>query len=56
MLAETAATEGTFPATFPAMRAPTAMFVSSRIGSMAESATLAVGAKVAAAKAKGHDG
>ena len=31
------------------------MFVSSRIASMAESATLAVGAKAAAARAKGHD-
>lgn len=31
------------------------MFVSSRIASMSESATLAVGAKVAAARAKGHD-
>ncbi len=55
MLSETAATEGAFPAIFPAMPAPTAMFVSSRIASMAESATLAVGAKVVAAKAKGHD-
>jgi aspartate aminotransferase len=32
-----------------------AMFVSSRIATMAESATLAVGAKAAAARAKGHD-
>lgn len=31
------------------------MFVSSRIASMSESATLAVGAKAAAARAKGHD-
>ena len=31
------------------------MFVSTRIASMAESATLAVGAKAAAARAKGHD-
>jgi len=31
------------------------MFVSSRIASMSESATLAVGAKVAAARAKGRD-
>ena len=31
------------------------MFVSSRIAAMTESATLAVGAKAAAARAKGHD-
>ena len=43
------ATRGKRITTFPAM------FVSSRIASMSESATLAVGAKAAAARAKGHD-
>jgi aspartate aminotransferase len=37
------------------MHYDSAMFVSSRIASMSESATLAVGAKAAAARAKGHD-
>ena len=43
------ATRGKRITTFPAM------FVSSRIASMSESATLAVGAKAAAARAQGHD-
>ncbi|MFZ9914471.1 MAG: pyridoxal phosphate-dependent aminotransferase [Phycisphaerales bacterium] len=43
------------PTAASAMNNAQPMFVSTRIASMAESATLAVGAKAAAARAKGHD-
>ncbi len=59
MLAESSAlqccVELAIPATLPPMSAVSPMHISSRIASMSESATLAVGAKVAASRAKGRD-